>query len=53
MTESDPLRGKAANCRRLARLAGDEEIERRLNDLADEYEARAVQADARGPSDKK
>ena len=44
------LREQAETCRR---LAGDEEIERRLKALADEYEARAVKSEAHDPSNKK
>ncbi|WMT79509.1 hypothetical protein [Bradyrhizobium sp. Ash2021] len=47
------LREQAETCRRLAGPAGDEEIERRLKALADEYEARAVDSEARDPSNKK
>lgn len=46
MSESDRLRDQVAKCRRLARMADDSEIERRIMALADEYEAKAVQADA-------
>jgi hypothetical protein len=50
MTER--LRGQAEKCRRLAAIVGDIEIERRLIALADEYEAKAVQADAHAASSK-
>ncbi len=52
MTEIERLRGQAEKCRRLAAIAGDIEIERRLIALADEYQAKAVQADAHAASKK-
>ena len=50
------LREQVAKCRRLARMSGDAEIERRLTALADEYEAKTVKAEcldkvrSRGPN---
>lgn len=38
------LREQVAKCRRLARMSGDAEIERRLTALADEYEALRLEA---------
>ena len=46
MSEVESLRNKAEECRRLARLSGDVEIERRLIALANDFEARAVRAGA-------
>ena len=51
--ESEKLREWAINCRRLAVGAGDPQFTLKLNALANEYEAKAVQADAKAPSDKK
>jgi hypothetical protein len=50
MPEVEPLRHKAEECRRLARLSGDVEIERRLIALANEFEAKAVRGGARAKS---
>ncbi|HEY4282948.1 MAG TPA: hypothetical protein VGM62_07770 [Chthoniobacterales bacterium] len=52
MSGPDALRRKAERCRQLAGMTGDEEIERQLNALADEYDAKAMQAhakDSNGP----
>ena len=51
--ESEKLRERAINCHRLAVGAGDPKFTRKLNALAEEYEAKAVQADARAALDKK
>ena len=53
MSEGKKLREWAINCRRLAVGAGDPQFTLKLNALADEYEAKAIQADAKAPSDKK
>jgi hypothetical protein len=50
--ESQKLREWAINCQRLAVGAGDPQFTLKLNALADEYEAKAVQADAKAPSNK-
>jgi hypothetical protein len=52
MSEGKKLREWAINCRRLAVGAGDPKFTRKLDALADEYEAKAAQADAKAPSDK-
>jgi hypothetical protein len=46
MLESEKLREQAAECRRFAAAAVDAEIVRKLKALADEYESRAVKAEA-------
>jgi hypothetical protein len=46
MSEVERLRDKVGKCRQLALVSGDVEIERRLLALADEFEARAVRAEA-------
>ena len=51
--ESEKLRERAINCHRLAVGVGDPKFALKLNALADEYEAKAIQADAKAPSDKK
>jgi hypothetical protein len=51
--ESEKLRERAVNCHRLAVGVGDPKFTFKLNALADEYEAKAIQADAKAPSDKK
>ena len=53
MMDSERIRGKAKICRRLASLADDIEIERRLTALANVYEAKAVQAEAQAACYKK
>jgi len=53
MSEAKKLRERAINCHRLAVGVGDPKFALRLNALANEYEARAAQADAKVPSDKK
>ena len=53
MSEGKKLRERAINCHRLAVGAGDPQFTLKLNALADEYEDKAVQADAKAPSDKK
>jgi hypothetical protein len=53
MSEGKKLRERAINCHRLAVGAGDPKFTLKLNVLANEYEAKAVQADAKAPSDKK
>jgi len=50
--EGETLRERAINCHRLAVGAGDPKFTRKLNALAEEYEAKAVQADARAVLDK-
>jgi hypothetical protein len=50
MSEIERLRDKVAKCRRLARMSGDAEIERRLMTLADEFEGKAVRAGAQANS---
>lgn len=47
MSDPEVLRSKAEKCRQLAGMAGDREIERQLNALADEYDAKAMQAQAK------
>jgi hypothetical protein len=54
MSEVERLRDKVEKCRQLALVSGDVEIERRLVALANEFEAKAVRAEAqanckRGP----
>jgi hypothetical protein len=51
--ESRKLRERAINCHRLAVGADDPQFTIKLNALADEYEAKAVEADAKASSDKK
>jgi hypothetical protein len=46
MSEVERLRDKAEKCRQLAAVSGDVEIERRLVALADEFDAKAVRAEA-------
>jgi hypothetical protein len=46
ISEVERLRDKVEKCRRLALVSGDVEIERRLAALANEFEAKAVQAGA-------
>jgi hypothetical protein len=46
MSEVERLRDKVEKCRQLALMSGDAEIERRLVALANEFEAKAVQAGA-------
>jgi hypothetical protein len=53
MSESKKLRERAINCHRLAVGAGDPQFALKLNALADEYEAKAVEADAKATSSKK
>jgi hypothetical protein len=53
MSEGKKLREWAINCRRLAVGADDPQFTLKLNALANEYEAKAIQADAKAPSDKK
>jgi hypothetical protein len=43
--DSERLRERAVNCHRLAVGAGDPKFTIKLNALADEYEAKAMQAD--------
>ena len=50
--ESEKLRERAINCHRLAVGAGDPKFTLKLNVLANEYEAKAAQADARTASNK-
>ena len=52
-SESRKLRERAINCHRLAVGAGDPQFTLKLNAIADEYEAKAAQADAKAASDKK
>ena len=54
MSAVERLRDKVKKCRQLALASGDVEIERRLVALANEFEVKAVQAEAqanckRGP----
>jgi hypothetical protein len=51
--ESRKLRERAINCHRLAVGADDPQFTLMLNAIADEYEAKAAQADAKAASDKK
>jgi hypothetical protein len=51
MSEVERLREKVEKCRQLASMSGDVEIERRLIALADEFEAKAVQAGAQANCD--
>ena len=51
--ESEKLRERAINCHLLAVGVGDPKFTLKLNALADEYEAKAIQADAKAPLDKK
>ena len=46
------LREQAARCRRLAYGIWDSEVERRLLELADEFDARAAVAEASEPTPK-
>ena len=50
MSEIERLRDQVEYCRRLARMSGDAEIERRLIALADEFEGKAVLAGAQANS---
>jgi hypothetical protein len=52
MSEGKKLRDRAINCHRLAVGAGDPQFTLKLNAIADEYEAKAAQADAEAASDK-
>ena len=52
MSEGKKLRERAIRCRRLAVGADDPEFTLKLNTLADEYEAKAVQADTKAASEK-
>ena len=52
-SESRKLRERAMYCHRLAVAAGDPQFTLKLNAIADEYEAKAAQADAKVASDKK
>ena len=52
-SESRKLRERAINCHRLAVGAGDPQFTLKLNTIADEYEAKAAQADTKAASDKK
>ena len=51
--ESKKLRERATKCHRLAVGVDDPQFTLKLNALADEYEAKAVQADAKAASDEK
>ena len=46
MSEVERLRDQVEKCRRLALMAGDVEIKRRIDALGDEFEAKAVRAQA-------
>ena len=46
MSEAERLRDQVEKCRRLALMAGDVEIKRRIDALGDEFEAKAVHAGA-------
>ena len=46
MSEVERLRDKVEKCHQLALVSGDVEIERRLVALANEFEAKAVRAEA-------
>jgi hypothetical protein len=46
MSEVERLRDKVEKCRQLALVSDDVEIERRLVALANEFEAKAVRAEA-------
>jgi hypothetical protein len=46
MSEVERLRDQVKKCRRLALMADDAEIERRVGALGDEFEAKAVRAEA-------
>jgi hypothetical protein len=46
MLEAERLRDQVEKCRRLALMAGDAEIKRRIDALGDEFEAKAVRAGA-------
>ena len=48
--ESRRLRERAMNCHRLAVGAGDPQFTLMLNAIADEYEAKAAQADTKAAS---
>jgi hypothetical protein len=50
--ESKTLRERAVRCLRLALGAGDPEFAIKLNVIADEYEARALQAEGKAVSAK-
>ena len=51
--ESKKLCERATKCHRLAVGVDDPQFTLKLNALADEYEAKAVQADAKAASDEK
>jgi hypothetical protein len=51
--ESRRLRERAINCHRLAVGVGDPQFTLTLSAIADEYEAKAAQAEAKAASDKK
>jgi hypothetical protein len=50
MSEIERLRDQARKCRQLAGAAGDPDMERRLAALADEFDAKAVHAEAQASS---
>lgn len=50
MSESKKLRERAIYCHRLAVGVGDPQFTLKLNALADEYDAKAVEADAKTTS---
>ena len=50
IAESRKLRERAINCHRLAVGAGDPQFTLKLNAIADEYEAKAAQVDAKAAS---
>ena len=51
--ESRKLRERAINCQRLAVGAGDPQFTLKLNAIADEYEAKSAQVDAKAASGRK
>jgi hypothetical protein len=53
MSESKKLRERAIYCRRLAVGVDDPQFALKLNAIADEYEAKAAEADARATLSKK
>ena len=53
MSEGKKLRDRAINCHRLAVGADDPQFAIKLNAIADEYEAKAVQADTQAVAAKK
>ena len=53
LPESKKMRDRALGCRHLAAGVGDPQFAVKLNVLAEEYEASAIEADAKANSSKK